>query len=95
MRLSLLLAVAAGAAGQLTVPLKKTKMTLTEKQWRKRLAAKLTGEADKGLMDTAPITIHDFQNAQYYGEVSLGNPKQNFQVIYDTGRRSVWQTVVV
>ena len=80
------LAAALVADAGLTIPLKKTKMTLAEKQWRKRLAAHLTGEADMGLMDTAPITIHDFQNAQYYGEVSLGNPKQSFQVIYDTGK---------
>lgn len=32
-----------------------------------------------------PIPIHNFANAQYYGPVSAGTPRQNFNVIYDTG----------
>lgn len=36
------------------------------------------------------IVINDFQNAQYYGQVSVGTPKQNFDVIYDTGSSNLW-----
>jgi len=38
----------------------------------------------------ADIKINDFQNAQYYGEVQVGTPPQNFQVIFDTGSANLW-----
>lgn len=31
------------------------------------------------------ILLADFMNAQYYTEISLGTPPQNFKVILDTG----------
>merc|ERR1712093_332796 len=37
-----------------------------------------------------PIVIKDFSNAQYYGQVSVGTPAQNFNVIYDTGSANLW-----
>lgn len=37
-----------------------------------------------------PVTISDFQNAQYYGPISVGTPGQAFNVIYDTGSSNLW-----
>lgn len=34
--------------------------------------------------------IKDYANAQYYGVVKIGNPPQEFQVIYDTGSSNLW-----
>jgi hypothetical protein len=39
---------------------------------------------------TGSVVINDYQNSQYYGEVSLGTPEQKFEVIYDTGSSDLW-----
>lgn len=36
------------------------------------------------------VTIKNFENAQYFGPISLGNPAQDFEVIFDTGSSNVW-----
>ncbi|KAI9909361.1 hypothetical protein PsorP6_014774 [Peronosclerospora sorghi] len=40
--------------------------------------------------DAANVVIRDFQNAQYYGAISLGSPSQLFNVIFDTGSSNLW-----
>ena len=37
---------------------------------------------------TSPLVNHN--NLQYFGNVSIGSPGQNFQVIYDTGSSMLW-----
>lgn len=36
------------------------------------------------------IIISDYQNAQFYGKISLGSPDQIFNVIFDTGSSNLW-----
>lgn len=50
----------------------------------------LLKQTKQNVNDESQVVINDFQNAQYYGLVEIGSPKQKFQVIFDTGSSNLW-----
>jgi cathepsin D len=69
---------------------KKYKIDLFKQPLRKdggRLASKY---APSLVTDSGTVDLYNFDDTQYYGQIALGNPQQEFLVLFDTGSSNFW-----
>jgi hypothetical protein len=79
--------LAVGASAFTTVQL-QAKPPLTIAQRLKMERSVKIGYDAVGTPST--IVINDFEDAQYFGTISIGTPPQKINVVYDTGSSNLW-----
>jgi len=86
-KLGAVLALVGGAAAEptLRIPLHKI-----ERSYQETVESIHLGAARLAAKTVGDVSIHDYQNAQYYGEISVGTPGQKEMVIFDTGSANLW-----
>jgi len=78
----------ATASAFISVPLKKRPAMTIKQRIAMERSVKVTYDEKYGTPSS--VVINDYQDAQYFGEISVGTPAQNFEVIYDTGSSNLW-----
>jgi len=88
----LLLICALNVLCKIIIPLEKAPSPKrVMKEMARRLGLKYQNYPNpRNLGDGTNVQITDFEDAQYYGPITIGTPGQFFKVVFDTGSSNLW-----